>query len=120
MSYYSKGVFEAVCKNKLHGNCVVSRTVSQVVDPQLGRPRGGRPLGIMAAWLSKHTCRSKSENWKLENFSAPSEERHLFRLGLQDSEGGKSLLSHERDLLPGEDIEPPDGDLWEYLPRGCK
>ena len=72
MSFYSKGVFEAVCKNKLHGSCVASRTVSKIVDPELGRPRGGRPLGVLAAWLSKHGCSSKSEHWDVENFTAPA------------------------------------------------
>ena len=50
----------------------------------------------------------------------PSEERLIFRLGLQDSANGQALLSHEREQLPGEDIEPPDADLWEYLPSGIK
>ena len=115
ISYYSKGVFEAVCKT--HASCVVSRTVSKVTDQVLGRPRGGRPLGVMASWLSKHSCATKEEHWRYEHFSASYDERLLFRPSLQDSEEGRMLLSHERAQLDGEDIEPIDADLWEYMPR---
>ena len=118
VSFYSKGVFEAVCKNQLHGSCVVSRSVSAIVDPNLGRPRGGRPLGVMLAWLAAHDCKTKSEHWAIEDFSFSQEERFVHRLGLQESEASKALLSHERKQIQDENVEPPDADLWEYMPRG--
>ena len=71
----------------------------------------------MLAWLSKHACSTKSEHWSFENFTALPEERYIFRLGLQDSEDGRALFSLEREQFPGEDIGPPDADLWEYWPR---
>ena len=120
VSFYSKGVFEAVCKNKSHGSCVASRTVSQVVDPKLGRPRGGRPLGFLVSWLAKHDCSTKAEHWSIENFTARQDERFLCRLGLQDSPDGNALLSCEREQQAGESVEPSDEDIWEYLPRGYK
>jgi hypothetical protein len=118
ISFYAKGVFEAVCKNKLHGNCVASRSVSKIIDAKLGRPKGGRPLGVLLAWLAKHDCSTKSEHWSIENFTAPYAERVLFRLGLQDTADGQELLKHERDHTAGEDIEPSDADVWEYFPKG--
>ena len=81
IAYYTKGVFEAVCRT--HDSCVVSRTVSKVTDRELGRPRGGRPLGVMAAWLSKHRCATKDDHWDYENFCVAYEERLLARLSLQ-------------------------------------
>ena len=120
VSFYQKGVFEAVCKNKSHGSCVASRTVSEIVDPMLGRPKGGRPLGTLLSWLAKHDCLTKEQHWNVENFMASHDERLLFRLGLQNSEAGVALLSHERRQEPGENIEPLDTEIWEYLPRGYK
>ena len=81
IAYYSKGVFEANCKT--HDSCVVSRTVSNLTDRSLGRPRGGRPLGVMVAWLSKHRCATKADHWDYPNFCVPHEERLLARLSLQ-------------------------------------
>ena len=81
IAYYSKGVFEANCKT--HDSCVVSRTVSNLIDRTLGRPRGGRPLGVMVAWLSKHRCATKADHWDYPHFCVPHEERLLARLSLQ-------------------------------------
>ena len=75
-------------------------------------------MGVLVAWLAAHECSSKAEHWLPEKFTVPSEERFIYRLGLQESEAGKALLFHERKKTQDENVEPPDADLWEYMPRG--
>ena len=120
IGYYQKGVFEAVCRK--HNSCVVSRTVSAKQDKSLGRPKGGRPLGVMAAWLSKHSeCASKEDHWQYHNFLCGHDERMLHRLDLQGTAAGRRLLSFERPQSAVEPSpEPDDHDVWEYMPKSWR
>lgn len=107
--------FEAVCGNPAHGpNCIVRRTPNRKFAGEDGMPRGGRPPGMLAAWLSlAFACKTREEHkdkamWKEKFGSQRHRERH--REILSATEGGQKLLTFERrrDLISKEPEEPVD------------
>eukprot|EP00971_Amphidinium_carterae_P347987 6490258-Amphidinium_carterae.1 len=103
--YPSKDMFEAVCSNKTHQRCVLSRTChSRVLKDK--RVVAGRPLGLMLCWLAAgHDCtRAGHRNKDTWNFS--HDQRAMARTALSATLGGRDLLACERAKLPTEDEEP--------------
>jgi hypothetical protein len=109
ISYYSsKNTFEAKCNNPAHGSCVLSRKGSSASSSSTASIKGGRPLGILMAWLSVNDCATKEEHWQRENLYRPLLERQFERYEAMCMPGGLELAAFERDKLPGEDSEPED------------
>jgi hypothetical protein len=94
----------AVCNNPLHGSqCVISRSSFA------GHKRSqGRPLGFLVAWLNLgQDLDSRESHWDKAGW--PSQEvRMQHRCVLESLPGGQDILSFERELRDGEDIEPVD------------
>ena len=108
ISYYeSKGAFKAVCENRAHGRCVLTRTCkSRGVLPN-GGPRGGRPVGFLAAWLGRaEASQDKAGHWIPEAFANSVEVRSGLRAQIANTPSGVRLLAHERPVEPGEAAEP--------------
>ena len=108
--YADRGRFEAVCKckNPSHGKCVATRNNRGRPDRGAGPdapPIGGRPLGMLSAWLALD-CPSKESHFLPGSFVFSPEERLAHRRALALLPGGPELLSHERDKVGGEDSEP--------------
>ena len=61
LSYYTQKKFmTAICENKAHGKCVLTRTI----HGREGFP-DGRPLGLMVAWLAKGCdLDTKRDHWR--------------------------------------------------------
>ena len=61
LSHYAEKKFmTAICDNKAHGKCVLTRTTVG----RAGQP-DGRPIGLMAAWLAKGLdLGTKADHWK--------------------------------------------------------
>ena len=108
ISYYaSKSAFEAVCEVREHGRCVVTRTRNARITDADGRQYGGRPVGMLAAWLARgHECTSKEDHWA-QRFTAPAQERLALRERIRQTLAGELLLSCERPRQDGEEEEPP-------------
>ena len=106
--YESKGAFQAVCENKAHGRCVLTRTRNSKGVTSDGFPRAGRPVGFLAAWLahSPETA-TKTEHWEAARFQNTHTERAALRATIVASgESGRLLVSCERPLAEGEGPEP--------------
>lgn len=104
--YESKGAFEAVCEHPLHGKCVATRTQKSNDMLANGWPKGGRPVGFLAAWLHKgSTCDTKEGHWAA--FHSPEELRLQFRSEIAATLAGAALLACERPRVAGEPDEPP-------------
>eukprot|EP00971_Amphidinium_carterae_P036783 723281-Amphidinium_carterae.1 len=108
ISYYdSKSSFEAICTR--HANCKLLRTAKakkrRIASDE--HPVGGRPLGLLAAWLldaepgSKETHRDTT---KLLSYKTAT--RQAARAELSSKAGGAELLALERPTLTGEPDEP--------------
>eukprot|EP00971_Amphidinium_carterae_P224126 4447366-Amphidinium_carterae.1 len=101
----TKESFEAVCSR--HPGCTLSRTCKpRRGQNSAGFPKGGRPLGLLAAWLacdcdSKATHRARAQ---LESLT--HDLRAAARYGLSEVDGGLALLSLEREQADGETSEP--------------
>lgn len=105
--YESKGVFEAVCRNPLHGKCVLTRTSRCRAGTEGSEtPLGGRPLGFLAAWLLKAEVGSKAEHWEPERMHNTLEERQAGRQVIRDAENGEALFAKERARGATEPEEP--------------
>lgn len=102
------GKFEAICRNPAHGKCVLTRThrAKQGLTPS-GFPKGGRPLGLLAAWLLKadHTD-SKEAHWSTDVLGSSFAEREAGRRFVETAPGGDMLLGLERPRAEGEPAEP--------------
>lgn len=120
ISYYpSKGAFEAVCLNKAHGRCVLTRTARAKRDRAGRMVKGGRPVGWMAAWLlAGEDQPDKESHWLAENFRRPFAERAELRRQIGGLPSGRLLLAQERPCVEGEGPEPED--LCDYLPPHCR
>lgn len=107
-SYTSKGSFELVCRNPAHGKCVLARS-AKARGAVPGRiPRGGRPLGLLAAWLENGHVASKEEHWSPELLHATKAAREAGRASIKNATNGPALLSYERPKAAdlGEASEP--------------
>lgn len=105
--YASKGVFEATCRNPEHGKCVLTRTHKGKPPSAPGRfPKGGRPLGLLAAWMEKGGVGSKEEHWAPNVLKPTLAMRRAGREYIRLASNGIALLSKERPLAEGEPDEP--------------
>lgn len=106
--FESKRSFEAVCENRLHGRCVLTRTRQSRGLTAEGFPKAGRPVGFLAAWLaSGEGLATKEEHWRASCLAPSHAERLALRQAIRDSgDAGKLILSCERPLADGEPEEP--------------
>lgn len=110
VSYYpSKAAFEAVCENAAHGRCVLTRSCRSRGVTAAGLPKGGRPVGFLAAWLGHaESTPTKAAHWGAACLRNSLEARQVVRGAIVDSgEAGKLLTRCERALADGEPPEPP-------------
>lgn len=108
--YPSRGEFVAHCGNKDHGRCVLTRTRYGKVpddDPD-AVPLGGRPLGMLLAWLACNGQDTKAGHWTVAALNRPLDERMYRRTLLMASDDpmASELLGKERPLADGEPDEP--------------
>jgi hypothetical protein len=113
--YLNKSDFEAVCANKAHGcgkRCVVTRrnTAYVVRGGYEGPPVGGRPLGLLVAWLARsEICHTKDlHRAAISDIEESFAVRFNARRSVQTLEGFATLVAFERrdfhdDELP---LEP--------------
>lgn len=106
--YPSKMAFQAVCDHRDHGRCVVTRTCRGHGKTPAGHPKGGRPVGFLAAWLGAgEQLPTKADHWAPAVFRQDAETRSRVRQQIAASgESGRVLLSCERPLAEGEPDEP--------------
>eukprot|EP00971_Amphidinium_carterae_P345143 6485926-Amphidinium_carterae.1 len=103
----SKGAFECVCGNALHGKCVLTRTARGHYNKKEKRTVAGRPLGFLACWAADSTCLTRSAHWDKTRWEAYSKEaRELARMDLLTYPTGEHLASFERELDADEGEEP--------------
>lgn len=98
----------AECQNPAHGRCVKTKTVRKPKRRTTANVGQGRPLGLLAAWLSKgQSLQSKEEHWSKGHMPS-REDRLIARQAIKDMEGAdaEGLLAAEADQGEGEDSEP--------------
>ena len=102
--------FEAVCGNPAHGCCIVRRTPLKRRDGPDGKPRGGRPCGFLAGFLSLSWTTGTREEHKTRMLELlePQAVRARHREALQPLAGSDALLSFERVPVVGEPVEQVD------------
>eukprot|EP00971_Amphidinium_carterae_P349599 6491100-Amphidinium_carterae.3 len=105
--HVSKNSFEAVCTR--HKNCNLSRIASarKRGTSARGFPLGGRPLGLLTAWLNDTDAATKEDhksNARLRSYGSAA--RCAARAQVRAAVGGADLLSFERAKLSGEESEP--------------
>ena len=114
ITYYANNhCFEANCMCG-HGKCVLTRTC-RGKRSGAAVPRGGRPLGFLAAWLHAGLdCPSKAAHWHADAFQSLSYERRCAaRAALMLQPNCEVLLAAEREQMDGESEEPENLDgLW--------
>lgn len=100
--YTSNSVFQAVCSNPFHGACVLSRKNTAAAHMK------GKPLGLMAAWLSAAPLvDTKEEHWDLiPSLAADRATRAHHREALVSLPLSADLVSYERPSADGEGTEP--------------
>lgn len=111
--YESKGgAFEAICRNPAHGKCVLTRGArgKPGASSSTSAPRGGRPLGFLAAWLAKGDAASKEEHWSDVCIRPSLAARQAGREFVRSALHGEALMARERPAVPGEPPEPPTLD----------
>ncbi len=108
VSYYAnKSAFQAVCDQRSHGGCKLTRTSHGRSSGAGEAMSGGRPVGFMAAWLARgHTARNKAAHWERSMFENSAADRAEARRLIAESEAGRLLLSMERPRGQGEPEEP--------------
>ena len=111
----TKEAFEAVCSNKLHRGCNLSRTAKGRRQKGSERLVAGRPVDLLARWLQDHnTVDTKAAHKDLGRLVSYSlEERRACRRRVAAAHGGEALLSMEREQHDGEASEPED--LGPYI-----
>ena len=95
--YYRKGDFTATCR--FHPGCILTRT-----SMPGRRPAQGRPLGLLAAWLSLRP-ESKAEHFNRANWPDAAR-RQAARVELSHVFGSAELFACERPRRDGEGVEP--------------
>lgn len=109
--YASKMAYQAVCENREHARCVLTRTCHPRGLTAAGLPKGGRPVGFLVAWLShSEQCATKADHWSPERLDNPLALRAALRDRIAATPSGRHLLSFERPLVPGETAEPEELD----------
>ena len=108
--HHSTGNFEATCKNPAHGRCVLTRKGLEASKKKrkvgAGYARGGRPVGLMAAWLAKKDdVPSKKAHMDLAA-ELDRDARRLARHQLEMEAGGAMLFDFERVSSGDEGTEP--------------
>eukprot|EP00971_Amphidinium_carterae_P352907 6492769-Amphidinium_carterae.5 len=110
LSYYpSKSAFEAVCGNRLHGRCVMTRSSNARRGGQLG----GRPVAFLCCFLANCNVESKEQHFLKSNLLFTREQRLSWRENLKGLPEGRLLLGLERKKNADEDSEPES--LTGYL-----
>ena len=103
--HFSKLSFEATCS--AHPRCVISRTCAGRTSRKREGALGGRPVGFLCCWLQTGSqYASKAEHMNKENWTFSQADRSTARLALRARPAGPDILSHERELTPGEPEEP--------------
>eukprot|EP00971_Amphidinium_carterae_P175667 3481791-Amphidinium_carterae.1 len=103
LSFYpSKSCFEAVCGNRAHGRCVMSRTNRCRKNGNIG----GRPVPFLCCFLENSGVASKQDHFATANLAFPKHKRTTWRRHLEQTPEGRHLLSLERPRQQGEDSEP--------------
>lgn len=105
ITWYQKkgGFFEATCKNRGHGRCVLTRTAHASARSLAD----GRPLGLLYAWLCADHCDSQPQHLARGVFlETDAEARLAARQALQAFLAAAPLFAKERPLREGEAIEP--------------
>eukprot|EP00971_Amphidinium_carterae_P352747 6492721-Amphidinium_carterae.4 len=111
--YANKSNFEAVCDNKLHGKCVLTRTANGRKSKGRAGVRGGRPVPFLALWLSRCKCATKAEHMDRDANNFSHKERDDMRKLLSVLPEAQDLLDHERQREDDETSEPEDlAGLW--------
>lgn len=120
ISYYpKKNAFEAVCANKDHGRCVLTRTSRAKRDSTGLANKGGRPVGWMAAWLGlSESLPDKASHWSADALRRPLSERAGLRERIESVQSGRVLLGCERPVVEGESPEPETLD--DYIPASAR
>lgn len=108
VTWYKKGnKFEATCKSRGHGRCVLTRTGTQSVTG----PLGGRPMGLIAAWMraspteapDQQTHTALGREWeRQEHF----DRRRSAREAWKAVGAAANLFAREAPQRPGECEEP--------------
>ena len=102
LAFYERyGRWQATCKHESHGECKFTQGTTKTC---LGK---GRPVGLMVAWLEVHGEMSSEEHLSPFTIYAITQEvKEAARRRVLGMAGGPELLSHERELDPGEREEP--------------
>lgn len=116
ISYYHTkgGQFEAVCRNPNHGKCVLTRKAHARPTAEGMVPKGGRPLGFLAAWLERGDVPDKASHWAPEVMRASREARLSGRNLIKEAHHGPELLAFERPKVAELDEASEPEDLKPY------
>ena len=114
--YAKKNSFEAVCSNRKHGKCVMTRTAVGSAASSTSPLSGGRPVGFLAAWLAhaEHTD-DKETHWNIDCQLNSVAVRSRARVLVQGSPDGDHLLAQERQVAAGGLEEAADDFLYVKL-----
>lgn len=107
--YRANGNFEAFCR--LHdGRCCLTRT--GLASARRARAAQGRPLGLMAAWLTRLTCVASNRAEHKDALAIASlshQARFESRRQLRELPGGPELEALERPQRDDEPDSEPEG-----------
>jgi hypothetical protein len=95
--YETNNTFQATCGNAFHGACVLSRRNTRGAHMQ------GRPVGLLAAWLSiSGVYDTKEGHWEaIQDIVNDRALRLAHREGIATIEGGPALLLYELGAAAG-------------------
>lgn len=108
ITWYKKyNRFEATCKRPSHGRCVLTRSGNMSMLPGCG----GRPLGLMAAWMNASATDAPD---KVSHLAFAVELEHEAQFGrrmaererLKTTASATNLFAREAPRRPGEQEEP--------------
>lgn len=110
IAYYpKKGIFQATCEHKGHGNCKLTRSCNAGGAASRGGLRAGRPIAFMAAWLANGESKpTKEAHWERAAFESSLQQRLEMRRLIATSPAGQRLLNYERERDAGEPEEPAE------------
>jgi hypothetical protein len=106
-----KNELYAVCPNKAHGRCVLTRTCMAKPTPRTPAGRAqGRPFGLLCGWLSmaySDKCPTKDDHMMFAR-TLSLEERREARAAIKLVPGSDFALAVERPKRAGSDSEPDE------------